>query len=111
MNNLENVFKLIDAGYTKEEINALMSPAEETATSDEPTATEVIENKEPETKSLLEADTFKELSETIKSLNDRISKLDKSIKSGNILTDSMHAGNTETAEDILASLITPKLTK
>ena len=28
MNNLEQIFKLIDAGYTKEEINELLLPKE-----------------------------------------------------------------------------------
>lgn len=108
MNNLDNILKLVEAGYTKEEISSLLEiPAEE----NKEEVAEAPEVKEPETKSMLETEAFKELSGVINSLNDKISKLDKSIKSGNILTDSMHAGKTETAEDVLASLITPKLTK
>lgn len=117
MNNLEQIFKLIDAGYTKEEINELLQPKEELNKiyPEEPKEPEepVEEAKEiPHTQNqpiAFTTDIMKQLGDAIKGLDDRINKLDKSIKAGNILNSSMEVKPTETAEDILASLITPKL--
>lgn len=109
MNNLEQIFKLIDAGYTKEEINELLLP-KEPAEPTEPAEPEEAPEEEPTFISkTLNPDIISKLGDAIKGLDDRINKLDKSIKAGNILNSSMDVKPTETAEDILASLITPKL--
>ena len=105
MNNLEQIFKLIDAGYSKEEINELLQPTEPVEPEEAPVEAPEEEPKEP----TLSADIISKLGDAIKGLDDKINKLDKSIKAGNILNSSMEVKPTETAEDILASLITPKL--
>lgn len=116
MNNLEQILKLIDAGYTKEEINELLQPKEELNKiyPEEPEEAPVeAPQKEPKEHAIynkpLGADIISKLGDAIKGLDDKINKLDKSIKAGNILNSSMEVKPTETAEDILASLITPKL--
>ena len=111
MNNLEQIFKLIDAGYTKEEINELLQPKEELNKlyPEEPVEAPVEAPEEEPKEPTLSADIISKLGDAIKGLDDKINKLDKSIKAGNILNSSMDVKPTETAEDILASLITPKL--
>lgn len=111
MNNLEQIFKLIDAGYTKEEINELLQPKEELNKiyPEEPVEVQVEAPEEEPKEPTLSADIISKLGDAIKGLDDKINKLDKSIKAGNILNSSMDVKPTETAEDILASLITPKL--
>lgn len=116
MNNLDKIFKLIDAGYTKEEINELLQPKEELnkiypEEPKEPEEPEEAPEEEPTfiSKPTLNPDIISKLGDAIKGLDDKINKLDKSIKAGNILNSSMDVKPTETAEDILASLITPKL--
>lgn len=109
MNNLENIFKLINAGYSKEEINELLNPAQEEApvTNEAPVAEETpAQEKAPVS---ITSDMLDRLGDALNGLNERINKLDKSIKAGNIINDSMGAPKKESAEDILASLITPKL--
>ena len=100
MNNLDTIMKLIDAGYTKEDISSMInpveeSPAEETPAEDTKEVNQVIPN-------------FDKLSEALDGLNKKISELDKSIQKGNILNSQLNLPKEQTAEDILASILTPE---
>lgn len=100
MNNLDNIFKLIDAGYSKEEINELLNPEVEAEASEEAPA----EDDKPQ----VDLSIFKSLSEELVNLKNNIKELDTSIKKGNILNSSLNLPKEQTAEDILASILTPE---
>lgn len=106
MNNLDNIFKLIDAGYTKEEINQLLNPANEDdnasddKASDDKASDDVAVNNQ--------VVGYDKLAEAIDGLNAKIKELDTSIKKGNILGNLINAPKEPTAEDVLASILTPE---
>lgn len=102
MNNLDNIFKLIEAGYNKDEINELLKE-------DEKGTSEIEENKEDtSTTSINQVPDISKLTEALDGLNAKIKELDTSIKKVNILSTSAEAPKKETAEDVLASILTPK---
>lgn len=108
MNNLDNIFKLLDAGYTKEEINQLLNPA------NEDDAGNSVDNKSTDDKASDDVAVnnqvvgYDKLAEAIDGLNAKIKELDTSIKKGNILGNLINAPKEPTAEDVLASILTPE---
>lgn len=100
MNNLDNIFKLIDAGYSKEEINELLNPDVEVEAFEE---APIEENKHE-----VDLSIFKSLSEELVNLKNNIKELDTSIKKGNILSNTLNLPKEQTAEDVLASILTPQ---
>lgn len=110
MNNLDNIFKLLDAGYTKEEINQLLNPANE----DDANAGKHVDNKPVDDKASDDVAVnnqvvgYDKLAEAIDGLNAKIKELDTSIKKGNILGNLINVPKEPTAEDVLASILTPE---
>ena len=109
MNNLDNLFKLLDAGYTKEEINQLLNPVneDEDENSSEPQPEVNKDTSKNEHPVALKPIEFEKLTEALEGLNAKIKELDTSIKKGNILGSSLNLPKEQTAEDVLASIITP----
>ena len=101
MNNLDNIIKLIEAGYTKEEINALMVPsAEDPKPEDSKEDTSTEEHEDEPTNDGLLADVLKDL-------NKRLNDLDNSIKKANLSNSSFNMSEPESAEQILAKILVP----
>ena len=106
MNNLDNIFKLLDAGYTKEEINQLLNPANE---DDAPTDNKAVDDKASDDVAVNnQVVGYDKLAEAIDGLNAKIKELDTSIKKGNILGNLINVPKEPTAEDVLASILTPE---
>ena len=100
---LNTILKLLDAGYTKADIEAMTAPAAEVtpAPAEEPVKpAEPAEEPAPE---MTSADILNNLLAEVKGLKAQI-------QANNIRSDSMKgsAKPVETAEDILASVINPK---
>lgn len=106
MNNLDQIFRLIDAGYTKEEINELFNPVVDAEASKNENPEEP-KNENPDNASNPALD-IEALSNAINGLNEKIKELDTSIKKGNILNSSLNLPKEQTAEDVLASILTPE---
>lgn len=105
MNNLENIFKLIEAGYNKDEINELLKEDEGAGEIEE------AEESKEDTGAISQVPDINKLNEALDGLNAKIKELDTSIKKVNILSTSTEAPKKQTAEDVLASILTPKTNK
>lgn len=102
---IEDIFKLIDAGFTKEEIFALNTseavpvPEPEEALTDEP-------EEEPVPAPAPAAP--EELANALNGILDSFKAVAKEIKSANIANSKMPEIKTESAEDIIASMLYPQ---
>lgn len=100
--NIETIIKLIDAGYSKAEIEAFNAPAE--------TAENIAEVKpEVPAESQKEAEpvkVFNSNDDVVNSLIEEIRGLKKQMQMHSIINDGLNPKR-ETAEDILASIINP----
>ena len=96
---IENILKLLDAGYTKAEIEAMTSSAtsEPAETVSEPVQEPVKE--EP-------AQTPASNDDVVNSLIEEIRGLKKQMQMHSIINDGLNPKQ-ETAQDILASIINP----
>ena len=103
--DVNTILKLIDAGYTKADIEAMNSPAkaEVSAPVEAPAEEKPAEEKPAEAPAMTGDDILQNLLAEVKGLKAQI-------QSNNIKTDSMNVNHTPdlTAEQILASIINPK---
>ena len=99
---LNTILKLLDAGYTKAEIEAMTAPAAEVtpAPAEEPVKPAETPAEEPAPE-MTSADILNNLLAEVKGLKAQI-------QANNIKSDSMGSKPEVTAESILASLINPK---
>lgn len=109
---VEQVIRLLDAGYTRDEISQMdiqeqpEAPAEEKPVEEKPVEKEPeekpAEEKEPEVKPA--ADPYKAL---LEQMVEKIGSLEKSIHAQNVLfgNNKSQSGQQERAEDILATLL------
>ena len=109
MDKLETIFKLIDAGYTKEEISQLMSPADpkpEQPEPEQPEQPKPEQSEQPEKPAQLPDDFMKQLNDTLANMNSTL----QSIQTANIRnsTAPQSAEPLDIAKDILAEVIAPK---
>ena len=101
---LNTILKLLDAGYTKADIEAMTAPAKEEAAPapvEEPVKPAVAEDPAPE---MTSADILNNLLAEVKGLKAQI-------QANNIRNDKMNAGPAspeDAAQSILASLINPR---
>lgn len=101
---LNTILKLLDAGYTKADIEAMTAPAKEEAApapAEEPVKPAVAEDPAPE---MTSADILNNLLAEVKGLKAQI-------QANNIRSDKMNAGPAspeDAAQSILASLINPR---
>ena len=103
--NADQILKLIDAGYTKSEINDLIQGGE----AKEPEETK--EAQEPEKNDSAQEKTEPEKAETspdiLKIIADEFAKMTKSIQDSNILNSNMKMKEELSAEQMLADLVNP----
>lgn len=103
--NAENILKLVDAGFTKEEILALAGTAQPTEA--EPPKNEPAPQPEPEPEP--EKPAQPDPNETrYNELLSAMQKLTGAIQAGNILNSSNREEPQLSAEDILAEVVNPK---
>lgn len=101
---IEDVFKLIDAGFTKEEIFALNTP--EPAPAPEPDKA-LTEEPAEEPAPVAAPAAPEELANALNGILDSFKAVAKEIKSANIANSKMPEIKIETAEDIIASMLYP----
>lgn len=103
--DVNTILKLIDAGYSKADIEAMNSPAkaEASAPVEAPAEEKPAEEKPAEAPAMTGDDILQNLLAEVKGLKAQI-------QSNNIKTDSMNVNHAPdlTAEQILASIINPK---
>jgi 2-oxoglutarate dehydrogenase E2 component (dihydrolipoamide succinyltransferase) len=116
MNNLETIVKLLDAGYTKAEIDAMLTPAapaqEQTAPAQEQTAPEApAEQTAPAQEQTAPAVPAAPAAPAAPAgsgdILEAINKLTQTIVMHNINTQGIAAQPQRTAEDALAEIIAP----
>ena len=86
--NYAEIIKLLDAGYSREEILSMNDKPEETETKPE----EVKSN---------------EMSELVKEMRDMFADMKKEFTAFNIMSSHMPTDNERTSEDIIANIINP----
>lgn len=101
---IEDVFKLIDAGFTKDDILALDRP--EPAPAPEPDKALTEEPAEEPAPAAAPA-APEELANALNGILDSFKAVAKEIKAANIANSKMPEIKTETAEDIIASMLYP----
>lgn len=107
--NLEDVIKLIDAGFSKDEITAMMSPERSSADilSHEDSSVTPETEKEPtpaaEQSAPVPASSPDQNSDLLKAIRD----LTTTIQSGAILNSVFNSDNERTSYDILADVLSP----
>ena len=103
--DVNTILKLIDAGYSKADIDAMNAPAkaEASAPVEAPAEEKPAEEKPAEAPAMTGDDILQNLLAEVKGLKAQI-------QSNNIKTDSMNVNHAPdlTAEQILASIINPK---
>ncbi len=103
--NADQILKLIDAGYTKSEINDLIQGGEakepeETKEAQEPEKNDSAqEKKEPE--------NTEQTPDILKFIADEFAKMTKSIQDSNILNSNMKMKEDVSVEQMLADLVNP----
>ena len=110
----EELFKLIDAGYTKDDINSILDPAEEPAPAEpepegmEPAAADAADEntKLPSEEMPLNTHPAVITDSYIKQLQQAVKDLTAAVHKQNILTDDSAGRETvRTDEDIIANVI------
>ena len=93
--NYNEIIKLLDAGYSREEIIAMKDDETETSETESPTAPETVETETSETG----------MSELVKEMRDAFSEMKKEFTAFNIM--SSRQPEEKTPEDIIANIINP----
>ena len=106
---VEELLKLVDAGFTKEEILAL-NQATEPRPEPRPEPLPEPEKAEPEPKKEPESDP---VAEALASLNEQMKEMKEQIRKNNLLGAVLPAGSVkqETADDVIARIINPNTKK
>lgn len=97
----DEVLKLIDAGFTRDEIIAMDTPGEAAP------APEKEEDPEETPSSAPANDPTKEFTTALNGILDSFKTVVDDIKKANIANSEMPAGKSESAEELLASIIAP----
>lgn len=99
------ILQLINAGYTKAEIDAMENPETDAPDPIPAAAPEAEQEPEPETKPIQEKPQT--VNPEIEALTNQINSLVSAIQRSNILNSQQPQQPAESAEDILASIIAP----
>lgn len=104
--NIESIIKLLDAGYTKDEIQQMTAQITGGAAEESPAAdtSPTVPEPEPAVPSITPAP---EASGTNDQLLKAINDLTKTIQSGAILNSVFNSENERTSDAILASILRP----
>ena len=93
----DEIIKLLDAGYTREEILNM--------------DTETPEEKAPEEKAPTEAPETNEVTNMVKEMRDLVSEMRKEFTAMNILSTQRPNEPEKTADDVIANIINPSVRK
>lgn len=93
--NYNEIIKLLDAGYSREEILAMKDDETKAPETETPTTPETVETETPETG----------MSELVKEMRDAFSEMKKEFTAFNIM--SSRQPEEKTPEDIIANIINP----
>lgn len=96
--NIDSILKLVEAGFSKDEITALVQPAQEEPEKEEPAKEHVTE--EPVKDKPVQDKRYDEL---LSAMN----RLTGAIQAGNILNSNNKEVKEPSAEDILAEVLSP----
>ena len=99
------ILQLINAGYTKAEIDAMENPETDAPDPIPAAAPEAEQEPEPEPKPIQEKPQT--VNPEIEALTNQINSLVSAIQRSNILNSQMPQQPAESAEDILANIISP----
>lgn len=91
----DEIIKLLDAGYSREEILAMKEDETKAPETETPNAPETVETETPETG----------MSELVKEMRDAFSEMKKEFTAFNIM--SSRQPEEKTPEDIIANIINP----
>lgn len=100
MENLDKILKLVEAGYSKEEISAMLQPEirEEPEIKEEPVPEEQKDELPPKD----------EYISAMKEVTDELKKIKEDLRRSNIMNDSTGIGDPlEESRKVLASIIDP----
>ena len=97
--NYNEIIRLLDAGYSREEIMAMNENETETSETESPTTPETVETETPETG----------MTELVKEMRDAFAEMKKEFTAFNIM--SSRQPEEKTPEDIIANIINPTRTK
>ena len=95
----DEIIKLLDAGYSREEILAMKDDETKTSETETSDAPETVETETPETG----------MSELVKEMRDAFAEMKKEFTAFNIM--SSRQPEEKTPEDIIANIINPTRTK
>lgn len=112
--NIEQILKLIDAGYTKDEISALtapQTPAEDVKQTGGTDAPPIEEKPAEQTDAPQTKDEVRTLLAKIAELTDTVNSVKASQQKNNIRTQIVDTVAEQTTEDILTSIINPNFKK
>ena len=103
---LDQILKLIDAGFTKTDIEAMTSPAKDSEpVQTEPAEPVKAEPAEPVKTEPVKAEPIED--PTVKALLDEVKSLRKQLQLQAIVNDGFTPAADDSAEKILASIINP----
>lgn len=103
--NADQILKLIDAGYTKSEINDLIQGGEAKEPEETKEAQEPEKNDSAQEKK--ESENTEQTPDILKFIADEFAKMTKSIQDSNILNSNMKMKEDVSAEQMLADLVNP----
>lgn len=103
--NADQILKLIDAGYTKSEINDLIHGGEATEPEETKEAEEPEKNDSAPEKT--EPEKAEQTPDILKFIADEFAKMTKSIQDSNILNSNMKMKEDVSVEQMLADLVNP----
>lgn len=102
MENLERIIKLVEAGFTKDEINAMLSPKAEPEKAPEEIPAESAEEPKDETSPQSEyVSAMKEITDELKKMKDELRR------SALLRDDTQISDPLEEGRKVLASIIDP----
>lgn len=104
--NIDQIIKLIDAGFTKADIEAMSAPANVSTETPEPVTepvSETVVEKEPEP--VPAAPSVNDAA--VNALLDEVKSLRKQLQLHAIVNDGFTPADTDSAQQILASIINP----
>lgn len=103
--NADQILKLIDAGYTKSEINDLIQGGEAKKPEEKKEAQEPEKNDSAKEKK--EPENTEQTPDILKFIADEFAKMTKSIQDSNILSSNMKMKEDVSVEQMLADLVNP----
>lgn len=110
MDNVKEIIKMLDAGYSREEIAEILAEKEAAPVEDTEPA-ENVSQEAPESPAEDKPDPMTEYAEEIKKLSDEVKSLRAQLQKKNIQQTQIEPPHQDTAVDILARVVNPNYGK